>query len=176
MSELTMDAILANVFLTVQARLATLPELKFIDQDMGQLEFDDSDQLCPVKFPCALFDPVEIRYTDNSEYSQQGESVLEVRLAVAAYTAATHYYQNDSHKINALGYFNLEHRVNQVLHGWSDERYFNPLSRIRAQTERRKDNVRVRVLRYAFGFVDNTAMKVRTPHPRPDLEVIPNVI
>lgn len=167
-----MDAILANVFLTVQARLATLPELAFIDQDLGQLDFDDEEQRSPVKFPCALFDPVEIRYTDNSEYSQQGEAVLEVRLGVAAYTAATHYYTKNSHKENALGYFNLEHRVNKVLHGWSDERYFNPLSRTGASTERRKDNVRVRILRYAFGFADNTAMKVpASTVARPDLEL-----
>ena len=169
MSDLIMDAILANVFLAVQARLATLPELKFIDQDLGQLEFDEKES--PVKFPCALFDPIEIRYTDNSTNSQQGEAVLEVRLGVTAYAAATHYYANNSHKVNALGYYNLEHRVNKVLHGWSDDQYFNPLSRVSAKTERRKDNVRVRVLHYAFGFKDNTAMAVTTPTAAPDLAI-----
>jgi hypothetical protein len=170
MSELIMDAILANVFLKVQERLATLTELKFIDQDMGQLEFDDKER-SPVAFPCSLFDIVDIRYTDNSRSQQQGEAVLEVRLAVAAYTAATHYYK-DEHKANAIRYFNIEHRVNKALHGWSDDRYFNPLSRISAQTEKRQDNVRVRILRFAFGFVDNTAMAIPAQTiERPDLEI-----
>jgi hypothetical protein len=174
MSTITMDAILANVFLTVQNRLASLlldgvPELKFIDQDLGQLEFEESNS--PVKFPCALFDIVDTKYTDNSEDSQLSEGILEVRLGVAAYAAATHYYTNDSHRINALYYYNLEHRVNQLLHGWSDDQYFNPLSRVSAKTERRKDNVRVRVLHYAFGFTDDTAMAVYSQLPRPDLIV-----
>ena len=171
MSNLEMDAILANVFLKIQARLTTLPELKFIDQDMGQLEIDEPNDRSPVKFPCSLFDAVDIRYTDVSENVQQGEAILQVRLAMAAYSTATHYYTNDSHRLNALGYYNLEHSVNKLLHGWSDDQYFNPLSRVSAQTERRNDNIRVRVLRYAFGFRDNTAMKVTTTAPRPDLTV-----
>jgi hypothetical protein len=171
MSDLTMDAILANVFLTVQTQLATIPDLKFIDQDLGQLDFDDELDKSPVKFPCALFDMVDIQYTDNAEDSQLATAILELRLGLTAYAAATHYYQNNSHKENALFYFNLEHTVNKALHGWSDDMYFNPLSRISAQTEKRKDNIRVRVLRYAFGFTDNTAMPVYTQLTRPDLEI-----
>lgn len=106
MSTLTMQAILANVFLAVQTQLTTLPELLFIDQDLGQLEFDEKGS--PVKFPCSLFDICEIRYTDNSNDSQMAEAVLEVRLGLTAYAAATHYYTNNSHRINALEYFNLE--------------------------------------------------------------------
>lgn len=164
-----MDAILANVFLKVQERLASLAGLKFVDQDMGQLEFDEGER-SPVAFPCALFDMVDIRYTDNLRKSQLSEAVLEVRLAVNAYTAATHYYKQE-HKEKAISYFNLEHNVVMLLHGWSDDHYFNPLSRISAQTEKRQDNVRVRILRFAFGFSDNTAMDVYTPIERPDMEL-----
>lgn len=172
MDDLTMDAILGSVFLSVQDRLATLPELKFIDQDLGQLEIDEQgERESPVAFPCALFDLAEIRYTDNTFNQQQGEAVLEVRLALLAYSAATHYY-NTQHKLRALNYWNLEHRVNKVLQGWSNDQYFNPLSRISSQTERRKDNIRVRVLRYSFGFIDFTAMAVPVQTiPRPDLEI-----
>lgn len=172
MNDDEMIAILGNVFLAIQGRLATLPELKFIDQDLGQLEIDEQgERESPVAFPCALTDFIELRYTDNSKNQQQGEGVLEVRIALLAYTAATHYYKN-THKLKALGFWNVEHRVNKVLHGWSDDRYFNPLSRISSSTERRKDNIRVRVIRYNFGFVDNTAIPVPAQTvPRPDLEV-----
>lgn len=168
---IVMDAILANVFLTIQTRLATSPDLKFIDQDLGQLEIDElGDKMSPVAFPCALFDSIDIKYSDASEGLQLGEAILEVRLALTAYSAATHYYNNPSHKLNALEYYNVEHRVNKLLHDWSDDTYFNPLSRISAHTERRKDNVRVRVLRYSFGFKDVTAMEVRTSTTRPDID------
>lgn len=172
MSTLEMDAILANVFLAVQNRLAESDEMRFIDQDLGQLEIDEiGERESPVAFPCALFDFVDVRYSDDSEYLQQGEAVLEVRIALLAYAAATHY-KSDKHIQNALKYYNIEHRINKLLHNWSDDRYFNPLSRISARTERRKDNIRVRVLTYSFGFRDNTA----TPVPaqtidRPDLDL-----
>jgi hypothetical protein len=173
MEELVMDAVLANIFLNVQNRLSELPELKFIDQDLGQLEIDEvGERESPVAFPCSLFDIAEIRYTDNSFNSQQGEGILEVRLALLAYSAATHYYKDNKHKQNALAYYNIEHRVNKLLQGWSNSEYFNPLSRMSAQTERRKDNIRVRVLRYSFGFVENTAMAVPAQTiERPDLEI-----
>jgi hypothetical protein len=178
MSAIDMDAILAMIFQTIQDRLATIKkagnvnQLRFIDQDLGQLEIDEiGTKESPVAFPCSLIDLVDLRYTDNSRNSQQGEGILEVRLGLTAYAAATHYYQNPAHKTNALEYFNVEHRVNKALHGWSDDRFFTPLSRVGATTEKRKDNVRVRVLRYAFGFVDNTAMEVRTATVRPDIEL-----
>lgn len=168
-----MDAVLANVFLAVQKRLADLNLLDFIDQDLGQLDMDE--ERSPVKFPCGLLDICEIRYSDNIRNSQQGEAILELRLGLTAYAAATHYYTKDSHKTNALAYFNTEHTVNKALHGWSDDRWFNPLNRISSQTEKRKDNIRVRVLRYAFGFRDNTAMQVWTQAARPDMEIVPQV-
>jgi hypothetical protein len=172
MSDIVMDAILANVFLAVQKRLATSEELKFIDQDLGQLEIDEvNERESPVAFPCALFDIVDVRYTDDSYNRQEAEGTLEVRLALLAYSAATHYYKDDIHKVNALKYYNIEHRINKLLHGWSDDEYFNALSRVSARTERRKDNVRVRVLTFTFGFTDKTAMSIPVQViARPDLE------
>jgi hypothetical protein len=136
---------------------------------LAQLEVDElGDKMSPVAFPCGLFDIVDITYTNGSRGLQLGEAVLELRLGLTAYSAATHYYQNPSHKLNALEYYNTEHRVNKALHSWSDDQYFNPLSRVRAQTEKRKDNVRV--LHYAFGFKDNTATEVRSSFAAPDIQ------
>lgn len=173
MSELQMEAIKAMIFLNVQDRLETLKELRLIDEDLGQLEIDDlKERELPLAFPCALIDFVDEKFTDNSKKSQEAETVLQVRIGLLAYAGAAHYYKDDKKK-NALQRFNLEHRVNAILHGWSNDRYFNPLTRFRAYTEKRPDNVKVRVIQYRFGYKDNTAVTLpTTSHPLPELVIM----
>lgn len=166
-----MNSILANILLLVQERINTeVTAIKWIDQDLGQLEFYTMGQP-PVLFPAALIDFPDTQYSDLAENQQLGESVLEVRLAVAAYTPSAHVHSQQQ-KEKALEYYNVEHEVNKALHGWCDSRYFSPLSRTGGQTERREDNIRVRTLRYKFALQDNTAMAVAAVTvPRPALEL-----
>jgi hypothetical protein len=157
---ITQQAILANIFLTIQNQLQTaVPELKFIDLDTGQLEYKDANDRPAVLFPCVLFDVVDADYSDDAQNIQESEALLEVRIAVDPFTGSTNYF-TDTQKQNAINFFNIEHRVNLALHGWCDSQYFGPLTRRKARTERRKDNIRVRVLHYKFVFSDYTAMPV----------------
>jgi hypothetical protein len=166
-----MNSILGSIFLAVQARLTTqVPALRWIDQDMGQLEVYTGDRP-PVAFPSSLLDIVSINYSDCDEGIQICQATLEVRLAVAAYAPSAHVHQL-SQKERALYYFDLEHEVNRVLHGWSTDGLFSPLTRASSQTEKREDNIRVRPLRYTFSFTDNTAVPLPAfTVPRPDLEL-----
>lgn len=168
-----MDAILANIFLTVQERLKTsLTDLKWIDQDLGQLEFYDKRPA--VDFPCALIDIDDSDYSDEGENSQIGEGILIVRLGLTVYNSANHLTPTP-YKEKAIDYYNLEHRVNSFLHGWCDSRYFSPLMRRKGFKEKRDDNLRVRVLRYVFAFRDSTAMEVPAfTVQKPDLEIEPD--
>lgn len=154
-----MDSIQANIFLKVQDRLATgATGLAHIDQDLGQLEFYDKKP--PVKFPCGLLDLDDTEYSDAGENMQIADrAVLIVRLGLLAYGDTAHYAPEQFKQL-ALEYYNLEHRVNKLLHGWCDSQYFSPLARRKAYKEKRDDNLRVRVLRYEFAFRDNTAMAV----------------
>lgn len=167
-----MDAILANVFLKVQERLTTeVPQIKWIDQDLGQLEF--YQQRPAVVLPCVLIDTDETDYSDEGQNGQLANCVLIVRIALAAYTDAASV-RPLMYKEKALEYYNLEHVVNRALHGWCDSRYFSPLMRRRGYKEKRDDNLRVRVLRYEFGFRDSTTVPVVVQTiDRPELEIIP---
>jgi hypothetical protein len=165
-----MNSILANIFLEIQARiLAEVPEVKWIDQDLGQLEFYDRERP-PVLFPAVLIDIPSATYSDAGQYSQLAETTLEIRLAVAAYKQASHVHSLQ-HREKALEYYNIEHKLNQVLHGWSNSQFFSSLSRTGSITERREDNIRVRSLRYALTFSDSTAMPVTTSVPKPEMEL-----
>ncbi len=173
-----MNSILANILLAVQERIKTVvPSIKWIDQDLGQLEFYSMDRP-PVLFPAALIDFSNTDYSDLSANQQIGEGILDIRLAVAAYTpsASVHSLQ---HREKALEYYNIEHELNKSLHGWCDDRLFSPLARTGAQTERREDNIRVRVLRFKFALQDNTAMTIASstvPRPGMELEHLPDEV
>lgn len=160
-----MNAILANIHLAVQNRISTkVPAIKWIDQDLGQLEFYSVKP--PVLFPCILLDIVDVQYTDNSLNSQIATATLEVRLAVTSYHHSAHITPLNRTQ-RALEYY----LVNQALHGWCDGNYFAPLSRKSSQTEKREDALRVRPLKYEFAFMDDTAMPVSyATVPRPDMD------
>ena len=165
-----MDSILANVFLSVQERLRTeVPEIsRWIDQDLGQLEFYTNNP--PVSFPCALLDFDDTDYSDEGENSQIADAILIVRLGLHVYSSSN-VATPQLYKEKALDYLNLEHKVNKALHGWCDNRFFSPLMRRKAFKEKRDDHLRVRVLRYEFSFRDSTATEVRTSFPVPGLEI-----
>ena len=167
---LEMESILANIWLCIQAQLTAETDLKFIDLDTGQLEYKDREERPSVLLPCALIDFPDVDYESLSFNVQEGEAVLQVRLGVNPLTQATQYF-TDTQKANALNYFNLEGRVNKLLHGWSNSQYFTPLRRIKLKTEGRNDKLRVRVLFYKFGFVDDTAIPITTSLSRPDFDL-----
>jgi hypothetical protein len=165
-----MDAILGNVFLAVQQRIVDqCPEIKWIDQDMGQLDFYNGERPLVI-FPAVVLDIVDLTYEELGLNTQICTAVLEVRLAVAAYVQAAQVH-SQQHKERALEYYNIEHRLNKALHGWCDSQYFAPLIRRHVKTERRKDSLRIRPLRYEFAFTDDTTLPVRTTVPRPDANI-----
>lgn len=171
MSDTINDAILANIFLAIQNRLKTeVPELKFIDLDTGQLEYKEGERPA-VLLPCALIDFISVDYGDLSTNAQIAEPIAQIRIGVDPFTQATHYFSQPQIS-TAINFFNIEHRVNQALHGWCNSQYFTPMSRTKVHTENRSDKLRVRPLHYKFGFTDFTAMPVAASTiPRPDLVV-----
>jgi hypothetical protein len=164
-----MDALLGNCWLTIQNQLATIPALKFIDLDTGQLEYKKEDERPAVLLPCALFDFVKIDYEDLSFNYQEGDFILQVRIGVNPYTHATQYF-TATQKENALNFFNIEQSVYTSLQGFASQ-YFGPISRVSMQTEGRNDKLRVRILRFKGRYLDNTAVAAAALQPRPDMTV-----
>jgi hypothetical protein len=164
-----MNALLGNIWLTIQTQLATIADLKFIDLDTGQLEYKDLHQRPQVLLPCALFDFAKANYTDLSENYQEGELLLEVRIGINPYTQATNFF-TDTQKENALSFFNIEQEVYLALQGWATQ-YFGPLTRVNLQTEKRNDKIRVRVMQFKFNYVDSTAVALTTNIGRPNLQL-----
>jgi len=165
-----MESILATIFLKIQEHIKNeVPEVKWVDQDFGQLEFYKDRPA--VLLPCVLIDMEDTDYEDETAKIQTGETKLIIRLCCAAYSDAASPRQQLQKEL-ALQYLNIEHRLNKALHTWCDNELFTPMMRKKAITEKRDDNLRVRAIKYVFNFNDNTAMDVPVQTiDRPDLEI-----
>jgi hypothetical protein len=158
----------ANLYLKVMARLtAMVPELRYIDQDLGQLEHYEIRPA--VSFPCVLIDVDAFDFSDTSSNSQVGEGMLKIRLGVQAYSAANNLAPA-SVQLKALEYYELEQKIHEALHGWRDEG-FSKLLRRKSVLEDRNDPIRVRVIPYAVTFDDSTTATKYTTVARPEATI-----
>jgi len=156
----------ANLFESLVQKIKTdVPEIRFIEQDMGQLE--NYEMRPAVAWPCALIDIEEWKYSDaQNELSQIGEGIVSIRLGLVKYTD-TNSLTTANMREKALHYYELENTFVKALHGWNPAS-FGKLLRRAAGTERRDDDIRVRVIKFAISYTDDIGKKTKITIPRPD--------
>ena len=161
----------SRMLLALQERITTLvPEIKWIDQDLGQLEFYAGEAgRPPVHWPCLLIDFTSASYDDMSGGAQWCSDTIQLRLGFAPYS-----YSNDKAPLavrgRALNYYELEERLYAALHGWDADGLCQPMSRRTGITEKREDAIRVRVMSFTTTFMDESAVPGTLPATRPTLQ------
>lgn len=157
------------MFLKVRARLKDkAPSLRFIDQDLGQLDFFDARPA--VSFPCALIDIDDMTFDEAGEFVQTGEGSIVIRIGLDCYSPSNGLVDEDVATI-AMDYYEVEQEVYLALQGWADDN-FGKLIRQSAVTEKRNDNYRIRKIRFKVGMEDESAKPTRVSIPRPDPKII----
>ncbi|KAA2245507.1 hypothetical protein F0L74_05990 [Chitinophaga agrisoli] len=148
----------------IQRVTEKVPEVRYIDLDLGQLE--NYELRPPVSWPCLLIDLDESRYSDTgNKLYQVVELAITFRIGLVKYTDSNNLTPTNI-RPNALKYFRLENKLFMALHGWEPEG-FGPLTRFGAGTEKRDDDIRVRVVRYQLCYTDMTAAPQSTKVARP---------
>jgi hypothetical protein len=146
---------------------AKVPDIRFIDQDLGQLE--NYETRPPVSWPCVLID-----VGDDFDYSEMGNHMhqlatgtIMLRLALVKYTDSNNLVPNNVRE-NSLRYYEVENDLIKALHGWAPTG-FSRLLRRKASTEKREDDIRVRAIPFAISFTDEIAAPetVSTSVPNP---------
>lgn len=157
----------ANLYESLVQRFKDeIPELRFIDQDLGQLE--NYDIRPAVAFPCLLIDLDEFKFSDVAGTNNQiGEGIIQFRLGLVQYSNSNNIAPVNV-RANALKYYELEGKVYRTVHGWAPEGFSRLLRRAEA-TEKRDDDIRVRVSKYFSSYTDTTASPTMTTLPRPGL-------
>jgi hypothetical protein len=143
---------------------ADLPEYRFVEQDLKQLE---NYEIRPaVSWPCCLIDIEEMRYSDSVGNNHQiAEGFITFRSATVKYTDINNLTPVLKREA-ALGYLEIENKLFKKLHGWNPTG-FGKLLRRSSITELREDDIRVKVIKFAFSYTDTSAERVVTRVPRP---------
>jgi hypothetical protein len=171
-----MNNYFAQLYLDLSSHLnAQVPELRWIDQDFGQLEHF---QIRPeVSFPCALIDFLSGTYSELAGVTQFGEVMVSIRIGFAPFSSSYHAAP-DNVKEKALEYYNLEQKVYKAVQGWTPVadgiQYSQPFIRQSVMTEQRdgdQNALRVRVLTFATAYEDNSAATVTTTEANPNLKI-----
>jgi hypothetical protein len=162
--------LLGQLFIDISNRLKErVPELKWIDQDFGQLE--RYKYRAPVSFPAALIDFAQATYEEVSQLEQITDLVITVRLAFAPWSQSYQDAPLDV-KEKALEFYKIEQKVYAALHGWSPlppaawggtENYTQPFRRMSAASEQREgdeEGLRVRVVTFTTQINDELALRI----------------
>lgn len=139
-----------DIYLKVVARLKTVTALKWIDFDMGQLEFFENRPA--VAFPCALVDIEYPRCEDESSTEQLVTARVTLRLAFEP-KGQTHGAAPSTVQTKALEVFGTVTACFEALQGWSDDQV-SEFSRTGQTTERRDDNLKVIIQTWETTFTE----------------------
>jgi hypothetical protein len=154
----------------LQERLAELvPEIRYINWDLGQLEMEDP----PVSWPCLLVDISDTQYADLSNGIQEANPcTIVLRLGFAPFSSTSNLR---SEAIRAKGNYNyeLEDKIYRCLQGWMCDDLCSPLTRVRKITEKREvDIFRVRPMIFTTAFQDDGAKpSTHKMHPPINLDI-----
>lgn len=156
----------ANLFTLILERMKTkAPSIRFVAQDIGQLE---NYEIRPaVSWPCCLIDIQQAQFSEaNSENIQLAQGLISFRIGLVKYTDSNNLVPGNVLE-NSLKYYEAENELYAALHGWKPEG-FGALLRRSCVTERREDDIRVREMKFAFSFTDESARPMKRTIPRPD--------
>jgi hypothetical protein len=165
-----MDSFFAQVLVKLQDRIKEfVPEIRYIDQDLGQLEWYQDRPA--VSFPCVLIDFNNTTYDQMQLDQQWGNASFTLRLGFPQYSSSNNLVP-DTVKEKALQYYEIENRLYKAVQGYDADGLMQPCTRVNAASERREeDNFRVRVLTFTTTFQDDEAVSELTVVSRPDLEI-----
>lgn len=161
---MALQSAFANLFEAITARLdSVVTEIRYINHDFGQLE----EPRPSVSWPCALFDFDEFELSETGNKPKQlADGFVQVRLGLQQWSKTSNI-ATEQVREKGLQYYEVEQKVYAALHNWAPAGFSRLLCRKRF-TEKRDDDVRVRVLVFAISYEESAAVQTFQLVPRPD--------
>ena len=142
-----------DLLISLQNRIKeTLPELRYIDEDFGQLE--TLDDTYPITFPCVLIGTPSTDWSDIGLCIQKGAANISIRLAIDCYDD-THYGSGTEDKIKERLLKNKT--LYKSLQGFRTGKYMSALSRIKSTDYTFAHGIKVYEMIFKFSFHDDSA-------------------
>lgn len=131
--------------------LQEIPELKWIDLDVGQL----NEPTPSVTYPCALIEIDMPKTDDIQENTQQVSARFKITIAVKAY-GETNGKTAIEKRSNALSYFKIANNCFKKLQGFGNENFY-AFSRTSQRPENFRKGIKVIVQNYETSWNDYSA-------------------
>lgn len=148
------------LFLSIQERLKTINDIKYVDEDWGQLE--DYSPNTPSKFPLALIDLDSIDWSNTADLMQRGEGDICVTIADYKLTRSNANASTEQRE-KAFGIFDLIDQVHAKLHGWNPCNGTNMLVRAKTQKVKRDDGMKEYKIFYSIVVETEKPEKLTAP-------------
>jgi hypothetical protein len=144
------------VLQNIQNLLATIPELKYIDEDWGQL--DDYSPNPPTQFPLALIDIGSLQYSDigrdkaaTPQNRQMATGTIVISIANLK-LSNTSFKAPQSQKNNAWSIWDIVQSVHEKLHGIKVEGSSGAMMRTNNRKVKRDDGIQEYEVTYTIGM------------------------
>lgn len=146
-----MKAVLENI----QKQLAAIPELKYIDEDWGQL--DDYSPHPPTQFPLALIDIGSLEFSHIGmdkkvapQNRQMATGTIVISIANLRLTN-TSFQSPKQQKNNVWEIWNIIESVHQQLHGYKPDDNSGAMMRTNLRRIKRDDGIQEYEATYTIG-------------------------
>ena len=143
-----------QILINIQNRLAEISELRYIDEDWGQIDYYSPNM--PVKWPCCLIDIQSGQFSNISKDAtkrpkdrQNGLFSVKITLANMKLTN-TSYLAPQTQKDNAWAIFDLVEKIHEKLHGFSPDNNCEKMLRSSFGRTQRDDGVQEYAVIYDF--------------------------
>jgi hypothetical protein len=143
------------ILIAVQETLLTIPELRYVDEDWGQL--DDYSPNPPTQFPLALIDVGNLQYSDISrdrnatpQMRQMASGTVTLRVCSLKLTNSSGRAPKN-HKAEAWTIWDILEKIHEKLHGNVIGGSAGALMRTNLRKRRRDDGIQEFELTYTVG-------------------------
>ena len=148
----------ATLIETLREKLAQIPQVKYVDEDWGQL--DHYSPHPPVMWPCILIDLASAKYSDIGRKPgsvpvnrQMGEILIEITVANLKTTNSSSRAPQGQ-KTQSLSIHSIIQAVHVAIHGWSPGENIGKLIREGQKREKRDDGVQEHKIYYSAGITN----------------------
>jgi hypothetical protein len=147
-----------QVLKSIQDILTTIPELKYIDEDWGQL--DDYSPNPPTQFPLALIDIGSLQFSDIGRDATASPQNRQMATGTIVISIANLKLSNtsarapQSQKNNAWSIWDIVQSVHEKLHGVKVESSAGAMMRTAMRKVKRDDGIQEYEITYTIGVTN----------------------
>lgn len=147
-----------TILTAIKAKLNEVSELKYIDEDWGQLNYYGTD--IPVQWPCALVQLSGGQFSNTGrdrrttpQNRQEGVLTFEITVGKVKLTNSSNRAPINQQN-SAFDIWELVEKVHQALHGWKPTENTGSLIRSSVSSMKREDGVQEKTIVYTCGIHD----------------------